>query len=92
MADINKHTPGPWTPIEQGDADEFCLLANDKRWVIAFRQNGELSTEEERCNMKLISKAPEMFELLKQIRMSILINTLDINDLVIKINKIMERY
>ncbi len=39
-----KHTPGPWRFHEQGDANQYCLLTNDKRWVIAFSQNGELHT------------------------------------------------
>lgn len=59
-----KHTPGPWMFHEQGDANQYCLLTNDKRWVIAFSQNGELHTPEQIANAKLIAAAPELLEAL----------------------------
>lgn len=57
-----KHTQGVWKVVEQGDADEFCIMTEDKRWIFAFRQNGELWTEEQRANAKLIAAAPDMLE------------------------------
>lgn len=61
-----KHTPGPWKAIEQGDANAYAVLANDKRWVIAFSQNGEIWTEEQKANARLIEAAPELLaELIK---------------------------
>lgn len=62
-----KHTPGPWNFIEQGDPDEFVLLANEHRWVIALRMNGELRLEEEIANASLIAAAPELLEALDDI-------------------------
>lgn len=54
MSDM-KHTPEPWEFHAQGDADEWCLLtAGGKRWVIAFRQNGELLDVEQEANARRI--------------------------------------
>lgn len=61
-----KHTPGPWKFHEQGDANQYCLLTNDKRWVIAFSQNGELHTPEQIANAKLIAAAPDLLEALEE--------------------------
>jgi len=58
------HTPGPWVFHEQGDANQFCLLTSDKNWVISFGQNGELSTEKQIANAKLIAAAPELLNAL----------------------------
>ena len=57
-----KHTAGPWNWHEQGDANEYALLSNTKRWVIAFRQNGEILTGQQRANARLIAAAPELLE------------------------------
>lgn len=62
-----KHTPGPWAPHAQGASDEYCLLANERRWVIAFRQNGELYTAEQLANMRLIAAAPELLQALESV-------------------------
>lgn len=42
------HAPLPWVFREQGDANEFCLLTAEGKWVIAFLQNGELMVERQR--------------------------------------------
>ena len=60
-----KHTPGPWNPIEQGGDNDWLLLANEDRWVIGFLQNGELHTEEQRANARLMSAAPDMLAALE---------------------------
>lgn len=57
-----KHTPGPWIWHEQGDANAYALLSNTKRWVIVFRQNGEILTGQQRANARLIAAAPELLE------------------------------
>ena len=51
------HTPLPWNWHEQGEANEYCLLTNDKRWVLAFRQNGEIWTKEQKANAEFIVRA-----------------------------------
>lgn len=62
-----KHTPGPWKFHEQGEANQFCLLTtNDNHWVIGLIQNGELWTDEQKANARLIAAAPELLETLKQ--------------------------
>lgn len=61
-----KHTPGPWYFHEQGDANNYCLMRNDKRWVIAFQQNGEIWKEEQLANATLIATAPELLEALQK--------------------------
>lgn len=62
-----KHTPGPWIVREQGFADEFFITTDKNRWLFSFRQNGELWTEEERANAKLIALAPEMLKTLQSV-------------------------
>ena len=62
-----KHTPGPWRFIEQGDANMYGMVTAGNRWIISFRQNGELMSETELANAKLMAAAPELLEALKLI-------------------------
>lgn len=65
---VAQHTPGPWIPHEQGEANEWCLLTNADRWVISFRQNGELMPPEQRANARLIAQAWLIPEMVKALR------------------------
>jgi hypothetical protein len=58
-ADVEAATPGPWTSHEQGDANEYCLLAGG-RWLVAFRQNGEMLPDRQNANARLIAQAPDL--------------------------------
>jgi hypothetical protein len=49
------HTPEPWKWHAQGEANEYCMLTHDGRWVIAFRQNGELTDERQKANARRIA-------------------------------------
>lgn len=49
------HTPEPWKWHAQGEANEYCMLTHDGRWVIAFRQNGELTDERQQANAQRIA-------------------------------------
>lgn len=49
------HTPEPWKWHAQGEANEYCMLTHDGRWVISFRQNGELSDERQKANARRIA-------------------------------------
>ena len=49
------HTPEPWKWHAQGEANEYCMLTHDGRWVIAFRQNGELTDERQQANARRIA-------------------------------------
>lgn len=49
------HTPEPWKWHAQGEANEYCMLTHDGRWVIAFRQNGELADERQKANARRIA-------------------------------------
>lgn len=60
-----KFTPGPWKSHAQGEANEYALLTHGGRWVISFQQNGEILTEQQLANARLISKAPDMYRLLR---------------------------
>lgn len=62
---MSKHTPGPWVFLEQGDANAYAILTHNNRWVIAFSQNGELWTDEQHANTRLIAAAPEMYDICK---------------------------
>lgn len=61
-----KHTPGPWKFHAQGDANDYCLLTNEKRWVIGFLQNGEIFVGEQLANARLVAAAPELLDALKK--------------------------
>jgi hypothetical protein len=69
-----QYTPGPWNWVAQGDADEYCILANDKRWVIGFRINGEIHKEEQEANARLMAQSPAMYNLLKEAQARIFMN------------------
>ena len=49
------HTPEPWKWHAQGEANEYCMLTHDGRWVIAFRQNGGLTDERQKANARRIA-------------------------------------
>lgn len=49
------HTPEPWKWHAQGEANEYCMLTHDGRWVISFRQNGELTDERQKANARRIA-------------------------------------
>lgn len=58
-----KYTPGPWHAVIYSGAFDQPLIRNDSGTI------GRLHSQEDRrheANAKLIAKAPEMFELLKE--------------------------
>lgn len=59
-----KHTPGPWKLIEQGNANMYGMVTAGNRWIISFQQNGELMSETELSNAKLMAAAPELLDVL----------------------------
>ena len=61
------YTKGPWTVIEQGDADEYCFIDVDKKWLLAFRHNGDHNLFDQRANIKLIASAPDLLEALESL-------------------------
>ncbi len=61
-----KHTPGPWKLIEQGDANMYGMVTAGNRWIISFQQNGELMSETELANARLMAAAPELLEALQE--------------------------
>lgn len=56
-----KITPGPWRWHAQGDANDYAMLTSGGRWVIAFRQNGELLLPEQQANAQLMAAAPDLY-------------------------------
>ena len=60
-------TPGPWVWHAQGDANDYAMLTNEKRWVISFLQNGEIWTPEQEANARLMGAAPELFDRLEDL-------------------------
>lgn len=59
------HTPGPWTFRAQGEANEYCLMTADGRWLLAFLHNGEEWTAKQVANARLIAAAPDLLAALK---------------------------
>jgi hypothetical protein len=62
---VSKHTQGDWRYRAQGDANHYCILTEDGKWVISFLQNGEILTEEQEANMRLIAAAPDLLAALE---------------------------
>ena len=62
-----KHTPGPWKLIEQGDANMYGMVTAGNRWIISFQQNGELMSETQLANAKLMAAAPELLNVCVEI-------------------------
>lgn len=60
-------TPGPWRGMEQGEANEFCLIGNERRWILSFRQNGELWSAEQMTNLRAIAQVPAMVAALRRL-------------------------
>jgi hypothetical protein len=56
MSESIKPTPAPWAFHEQGEANEWALVTADGRWLISFRQNGELLTGKQGANAAHIVK------------------------------------
>lgn len=56
-----KFPKGKWRLVEQGDANEFVILSDDNRWVVAFRQNGEMHVEEQRALGLLMAASKDMY-------------------------------
>lgn len=58
-----KYTPGPWKFHTNGEANSYALITKaDNRWVISVQQNGEMLTDQQLANGRLISAAPELLE------------------------------
>ena len=54
-----KHTQDKWHGTTDGEAN-FYGIATIKDWLMRIQQNGELSTEEQEANIKLILAAPKL--------------------------------
>jgi hypothetical protein len=62
-----KHTKGKWFVEKGWHKAESHIVANDKTIVICRTIEANIPIEEGEANAKLISKAPEMYEALKEI-------------------------
>ena len=66
-----KHTPGPWTFHQNGDGSYSILgkklSEKEYQWIVGFIQNGEILTEEQIANAKLVAEAPLMLEILQEL-------------------------
>ncbi|MFT4175959.1 MAG: hypothetical protein QM627_04830 [Luteolibacter sp.] len=54
MSEPIEITPLPWRWLDQGESNSFLLLGANDKWVISFRQNGELTTAREKSNADFI--------------------------------------
>lgn len=55
-----KGTKGEWVLKQQGDANEYCILTEDMKWVSAFKLNGEQSDETQLANMALFAASKNL--------------------------------
>lgn len=58
-------TQGEWVLREQGEANEWCVITVDDKWVISFRQNGELMPATQLANARLMVAAPKLHDALQ---------------------------
>jgi hypothetical protein len=58
---------GEWVQVSDGDANFYTIVSKEKdktRWLFRIQQNGELTVEQQQCNINLILAAPELLEAL----------------------------
>lgn len=65
---MSKFTPGPWRYNECADYRDGYIMAETKM-VVNTSSSAGMNSEEAKANGILISKAPEMYEILKRILM-----------------------
>jgi hypothetical protein len=85
---MGKHTKGPWE-VDHEEKDQLIISRADIDWTIATCYCDPVS-EETRANARLIAASPEMYDLLREILVSDVLNgdTLGkINELLNRINK-----
>lgn len=58
---MSRFPEGEWRLVEQGDANEFVILSDNNRWVVAFRQNGEMHVAEQRALGLLMAASKDMY-------------------------------
>lgn len=58
---MSKFVEGEWLLAEQGDANEFVILSDNNRWVVSFRQNGEMPVSDQRAIGHLLAASKDMF-------------------------------
>ena len=54
-----------WVVKEQGDANEYVMITDKNRWIVAFRMNGEFMVAKQRKIVQMFAAAPELLEALK---------------------------
>lgn len=65
---MSKHTPGPWTWGGQADDNEYAVHIGKFR-LVELRYSGD-TTSEAVANARLISAAPELLAVLKELEES----------------------
>jgi hypothetical protein len=63
-----KFTKGKLLIKEQGDANEYCILTEQGKWIAAVKLNGEMTISQQREMMNLMSAAPDLLEACKSIQ------------------------
>lgn len=64
---MSEHTPGPWKPHQQGDANFYAIL-HENKWLASIQFNGELMEAKQMANLNVMAAAPELLETLIQAR------------------------
>jgi hypothetical protein len=60
------HTPAPWTPHQQGDAN-FYVILHENKWLASIQFNGEQMEAKQMANLNVMAAAPELLEALTSI-------------------------
>lgn len=55
-----ERTQGPWSAIDQGEANTMALLDGNGKWLAKIQWNGELHHEEQKANMRKIAAVNDL--------------------------------
>jgi len=70
---MNKHTAAPWHAVELEDGT--VRICGDSKYAVAVCNTRNPFCPEQLANAKLIAAAPEMLDIIKEIRTAVFLDT-----------------